>query len=105
METLAVASIIFVAIWFGAIGGHRAGAVKAVLWVLLGVFIWAVGFYITSIIVEQLLLLAGNAIAPNGIYILSRLVGISAGVGLCYLFYWFITRQDRTVRATPSTQA
>jgi hypothetical protein len=33
------------------------------------------------------------------------LIGISAGVGLCYLFYWFITRQDRTVRATPSTQA
>jgi hypothetical protein len=81
-------------------GAHRHGEMMAPLWALLGVFIAVVGFYIAAWIVEQLLLAAGPAIASNGVFVVSSLVGMVSGIGLCYLFYWFLTRREQTLPST-----
>ena len=96
MQALEIIALVFVAGWFGAMGAHRHGAMMAPLWALLGVFIAVVGFYIAAWIVEQLLLAAGPAIAPNGVFVVSSLAGIAGGIGLCYLFYWFLTKRVQT---------
>jgi hypothetical protein len=97
METLQVGAVIFIAIWFGAMGSNRSRPIMVPLWALLGVVIWVVGFYGGAIITTQLLLTAGSAIAANGVDVLSRLVGISVGIGLCYLFYRLRLRPEPAV--------
>ena len=101
MQVLAILTLIFVVGWFAAIGASRAGWTKAILWAVAGGVIWAIGFYLAARITEELLLLAGPAIALNGVFVLSTLVGIVAGVVLCYLFYWLIRkREERLAAAT-----
>ena len=101
MEVLKIIAIIFIAGWFGAIGSsRRTRPIMVPLWALLGVFIAVVGFYIAAWIIEQLLLAAGPAIASNGVFVVSSLVGIASGIGLCYLFYWFLTRREQTLAPT-----
>ena len=100
MEALEIIALVFVAGWFGAIGASRSSAIMAPLWALLGLFIAAAGFYISAWIVEQLLIAAGPAIASNGVFVVSSLVGIVGGIGLCYLFYWFLTRRPQTSAST-----
>ena len=103
MDAIAILVLIFIIGWFAAIGAHRAGAFMAPLWALLGAFIWAVSFYVLTLITEQLLGLAGTAIAANGVVVLSKIVGISAGIGLCYLFYRFVAAREPAVTSAPST--
>src|SRR5215217_395721 len=102
MDAIAIEALIFMAGWFAAIGAHRAGAIMAPLWALLGAFIWAVGFYLLALITEQLLGLAGTAIAANGVVVVSKLVGIMAGAGFCYLFHRFVVAREPAVTSTPS---
>jgi hypothetical protein len=103
MEALEIIGVIFMAGWFAAIGAsRRTRPIMVPIWALFGVFIAVVGFYIAAWIVEQILLAAGPAIAPNGVFVVSSLAGIAGGIGLCYLLYLFITRRERAVAATPS---
>jgi len=97
MDAIAIEALIFMAGWFAAVGAHRAGAVMAPLWALLGAFIWAVGFYVFAFITEKLLDLAGPAIAANGAVVISKIIGICAGIGLCYLFYRFVATREPAV--------
>ena len=101
MDAIAILVLIFVVGWFAAMGAHRAGAIMAPLWALLAAFIWAVGFYIFALIAEQLLGLAGTAIAANGVVVVSKLVGISVGIGLCYLFYRVVLTREPAVTSRP----
>ena len=97
MEVLEIIAIIFIAGWFAAIGSsRRTRPIMVPLWALLGVFIAVVGFFITAWIVDQLLLAAGPAIASNGVFVVSSLAGIAGGIGLCYVFYWFLTKRAQT---------
>jgi hypothetical protein len=95
MDALAVVTVFLIAMWFAGYGSQRSGTLKAPLWALLGLVVWAIGFYITYIITEQLLLLAGSAIATNGVAVVSKLAGILVGVGLCYLVYRAITVREQ----------
>jgi hypothetical protein len=97
MDALAVVTVFLIIIWFAGYGSHRSGALRAPLWALLGVVVWAVGYYIAFIITEQLLSAAGSAIATNGVAVVSKLAGISAGVGLCYLAYRAITVREQVI--------
>src|SRR3954453_4610153 len=87
MLAIQIIAVIFMAGWIAAMGATRKRLIMAPLWALLGVVIWAVGFYIAAWIVEQILLAAGPAIAANGVTVVSKLVGIGVGIGACYLFY------------------
>jgi hypothetical protein len=101
MEALEIIAVIFIAGWFAAIGAsRRSHPIMVLLWALLGVFIAVVGFYITAWIVAQLLLAAGTAIAANGVFVVSSLAGIAGGIGLCYLFYWFLTKRAQALAST-----
>lgn len=101
MEALEIIAVIFIAGWFAAIGAsRRTRPIMVPIWALLGVFIAVVGFYITAWIVEQLLLAAGPAIASNGVFVVSSLAGIAGGIGLCYVFYLFLTRRTQTSSST-----
>jgi len=75
------------------------------VWALVGAFIWAVGFYVAAFVAEQLLRIAGTAIVENGVFVVSRLVGIGVGIGLCYLFYKFVLTRERPVTLTSSFPA
>jgi hypothetical protein len=103
MDAIAIEALILMIGWFAAMGAHRAGVVMAPVWALLGAFIWAAGFYVFALITEQLLGLAGTAIAANGVVVVSKIVGIGAGIGLCYLFYRFVVTREPAVTSTPST--
>src|SRR4051794_27361428 len=103
MDAIAIFVLLFMIGWFAAIGAHRAGAIMSPLWALLGAFIWTVGFYVFTFITEQLLGLAGTTIAANGVVVLSKIVGICAGIGLCYLFYRLVVEREPAVTFTPST--
>jgi hypothetical protein len=97
MEALEIIAVTFIAGWFAAIGAsRRTRPIMVPIWALFGVFIAVVGFYIAAWIVEQLLLAVGPAIAPNGVFVVSSLAGIAGGIGLCYLFYLFITKRAQT---------
>ncbi len=97
MEALEIITLFFIAGWFAAIGeSRRTHPIIVLLWALLGVFVAVVGFYIAAWIVEQILLAAGTAIAANGVFVVSSLAGIVGGIGLCYLFYWFLIKRAQT---------
>ena len=105
MDAIAIFVLIFVVGAFAALGAQRAGAIMAPIWAILGAFIWAVGFYVFTFITEQLLGLAGTAIAANGVVVLSKIVGICAGIGLCYLFYRLVVAREPAVTFTPSDRS
>jgi hypothetical protein len=101
MTALAIFATIFVIGWFGAVGANRSGAIMGPVWALVGAFIWAVGFYVAVFVTEQLLSIAGTAMVANGVFVVSRLVGIGVGIGLCYLFYKFVLARE-PVTLTPT---
>ena len=103
MDVIAIIVIIFVVGMFAALGASRGGALTAALWVVLGVFVWAVGYYVGLFVTEQLLGLAGTAIAANGIVVLSKLVGIALGVVFCYLFYSFVMSREQPITSAQNT--
>ena len=103
MDVIAIIVIIFVVGMFAALGASRGGALTAALWVVLGVFVWVVGYYVGLFVTEQLLGLAGTAIATNGIVVLSKLVGIALGTVFCYLFYRFVMSREQPITSARST--
>src|SRR3954452_8708502 len=102
MDVIAIIVIIFVVGMFAALGASRGGASTAAFWAVLGVFVWAVGYYVGLFVTEQLLGVAGTAIAPNGIVVLSKLAGIGIGVVFCYLLYKFVMSRERPLLPTRS---
>ena len=103
MDVIAIIVVIFVVGMFAALGASRGGALTAALWVVLGVFVWVVGYYVGLFVTEQLLGLAGTAIAANGIVVLSKLVGIALGVVFCYLFYRFVMSREQPITPARSS--
>ena len=103
MDVIAIIVIIFVVGMFAALGASRGGALTAILWVVLGVFVWVVGYYVGLFVTEQLLNLAGTAIAANGIVVLSKLFGICIGVVFCYLFYRFVMSREQPITPAQNT--
>ena len=103
MDVIAIIVIIFVVGMFAALGASRGGALTAALWLVLGVFVWVVGYYVGIFVAEQLLGLAGTAIATNGIVILSKLLGIALGVVFCYLFYSFVISREQPITSAQNT--
>src|SRR3954467_11932029 len=103
MDVIAIIVIIFVVGMFAAIGASRGGALAATLWAVLGVLVWVVGYYVGLFVTEQLLGLAGTAIAANGIVVLSKLIGICIGVVFCYLFYKFVMSREQPITSARST--
>ena len=89
MQVIAIEALAIVLLWFGFSGLNRNNSFwGGIAWAIVGgISFWAVTSISAYLFDGLLTHFLQASIALNGIYVLSMIIGISIGLGCCFLIY------------------
>jgi hypothetical protein len=84
MIVLQIEALVFVIGWFAFTG--ISNAQNGILWAIVGGLVFFITHAISLYVVDYLLTTSlSGSVAPNGIDLLRRMIGIGIGIGCCFL--------------------